>query len=289
MKKIVLVIIFFAAVLGGLTYWFFENLDDFIKSYMVDYGSKMTKTDVEVESVKTDILKGEILINRVGIENPKGFSNNEAFEVKKVKININKETLNQDVIEIPLVLINNPEIIYEYNGKKTNFNVLKDNIQNYQKDVINLSNEKNLGKITENKQTKENNLGKITENKQTKENNDKKPSKTFFIKELKIVDLEIKARVSSIKKDFINKKIPLIVIKNIGSETKGASPEFILESVILKIDDNLETVFDFKSLKTDIRNNVNKIIDKLKGVKKDNSGKEKIDHKKIINNLKDLF
>ena len=122
-----------------------------------------------------------------------------------------------------------------------------------------------------------------------KENRDKKFSKTFFIKELKIVDLEIKARVSSVKKDFLNKKIPLIVIKNIGSETTGATPEFILESVILKIDDNLETVFDFKSLKTDIRNNVNKIIDKLKGVKKDNSGKEKIDPKKIINNLKDLF
>ena len=275
MKKIVLVFIFLVAVLGGLTYWFFENLDDFIKSYMVEYGSKMTKTDVEVDSVKTDISKGEILINRIGIENPKGFSNNEAFEVKKVKININKETLNQDVIEIPLVLIDNPEIIYEYNGKKTNFNVLKDNIQNYQKNVNNSSSGKKISQVTE--------------NKQTKENNDKKSSKTFFIKELKIVDLEIKARVSSIKKDFLNKKIPLIVIKNIGSETKGASPEFILESVILKIDDNLETVFDFKSLKTDIRNNVNKIIDKLKGVKKDNSGKEKIDHKKIINNLKDLF
>ena len=275
MKKIVLVFIFLVAVLGGLTYWFFENLDDFIKSYMVEYGSKMTKTDVEIDSVKTDISKGEILINRIGIENPKGFSNNEAFEVKKVKININKETLNQDVIEIPLVLINNPEIIYEYNGKKTNFNVLKDNIQNYQKNVNNSSSGKKISQVTE--------------NKKTKKNNDKKSSKTFFIKELKIVDLEIKARVSSIKKDFLNKKIPLIVIKNIGSETKGASPEFILESVILKIDDNLETVFDFKSLKTDIRNNVNKIIDKLKGVKKDNSGKEKIDHKKIINNLKDLF
>jgi len=275
MKKIVLVFIFLVAVLGGLTYWFFENLDDFIKSYMVEYGSKMTKTDVEVDSVKTDISKGEILINRIGIENPKGFSNNEAFEVKKVKININKETLNQDVIEIPLVLINNPEIIYEYNGKKTNFNVLKDNIQNYQKNVNNSSSGKKISQVTE--------------NKKTKENNDKKSSKTFFIKELKIVDLEIKARVSSVKKDFLNKKIPLIVIKNIGSETTGASPEFILESVILKIDDNLETVFDFKSLKTDIRNNVNKIIDKLKGVKKDNPGKEKIDHKKIINNLKDLF
>jgi hypothetical protein len=275
MKKIVLVFIFLVAVLGGLTYWFFENLDDFIKSYMVEYGSKMTKTDVEVDSVKTDISKGEIIINRVGIENPKGFSNNEAFEVKKVKIQVNKDSLNQDVIEIPLVLINNPEIIYEYNGKKTNFNVLKDNIQNYQKNVNNSSNEKKIGKVTE--------------NKQTKENKEKKTSKTFFIKELKIVDLEVKARVSSVKKDFLNKKIPLIIIKNIGSETKGASPEFILERVILKIDDNLETVFDFKSLKTDIKNNVNKIIDKLKGVQKGDSDKEKIDPKKIINNLKDLF
>jgi len=275
MKKIVLVFLFLLAVLGGLTYWFFENLDDFIKSYMVEYGSKMTKTDVEVDSVKTDLSKGEIIINRIGIENPKDFSNNEAFEVKKVKIQVNKDSLNQDVIEIPLVLINNPEIIYEYNGKKTNFNVLKDNVQNYQENVNNSFNEKKIGKVTD--------------NKQTKENRGKKSSKTFFIKELKIVDLEVKARVSSVKKDFLNKKIPLIIIKNIGSETKGASPEFILERVILKIDDNLETVFDFKSLKTDIKNNVNKIIDKLKGVQKGDSDKEKIDPKKIINNLKDLF
>ena len=74
-----------------------------------------------------------------------------------------------------------------------------------------------------------------------------------------------------------------------AQKAKGASPAFILKSVIFKIDDNLETVFDFKSLKTDIRNNVNKIIDKLKGVQKDNSDKEKVDPKKIINNLKDLF
>ena len=81
----------------------------------------------------------------------------------------------------------------------------------------------------------------------------------------------------------------MIVIKRYWFKTKGASPEFILERVILKIDDNLETVFDFKSLKTDIRKNVNKIIDKLSGEQKANSDKEKIDHKKIINNLKDLF
>ena len=51
---------------------------------MVEYGSKMTQTDVEVNSVKTDLKKGEIIINRIGIENPKGFSNSEAFEVEKV-------------------------------------------------------------------------------------------------------------------------------------------------------------------------------------------------------------
>ena len=81
----------------------------------------------------------------------------------------------------------------------------------------------------------------------------------------------------------------MIVIKDIGSKSQGASPEFILERVILKVDDNLETVFDFKSLKTDIRKNINKIIDKLSGEQKADSDEEKIDHKKIINNLKDLL
>ena len=275
MKKILLVTLLLILVLGGATYWFFDNLDDFIKNYMVENGSKMTKTEVEVDSVKTDFQKGEISINRLGIENPNGFSNSEAFEVEKVLISIKKESLSQDIIEIPLVLINNPEIIYEYNGKKTNFNVLKENIQSYQNNGSNISQEK--------KSTK------TTENKEIKDTNDKKTPKTFFIKELKIVDLEIKARVSSLKKDFLNKKIPLIVIKDIGSKSQGASPEFILERVILKVDDNLETVFDFKSLKTDIRKNINKIIDKLSGEQKADSDEEKIDHKKIINNLKDLL
>jgi len=288
MKKIVLVFILLIAVLGGLIYWFFENLDDFIKSYMVEYGSKITKTDVEIDSVKADISKGEIIINRIGIENPKGFSNSEAFEAEKIIITVNKDTLNNDIIEIPLVLIKNPEIIYEYNGKKTNFIILKENIESY----IKLTSSKDVKATIKNvTKSADNELAKTNQTRSKTVNKDaiKKSKKTFFIKELKIVDLEIKARVSSIKKDFLNKKIPLIVVKDIGSNKKGASPEIILEQVILKIDDNLEAVFDFKSLKTDIRKNVKKILNKLKGEQKGNSDKEKIDHKKIINNLKDLF
>ena len=166
----------------------------------------------------------------------------------------------------------NPEIVYEYNGKKTNFNVLKDNIQNYQSNDSDRTRDNKISNKTETKET-------ITKDKE----------KTFFIKELKIVNLEIKARVSSVKKDFLNKKIPLITIKNIGSAKRGASPEFILDKIILNIDNNLENIFDFKSLKTDIKKNLNKVLDKLSGEQQDSSEKKSIDHKEIINNLKDLF
>ena len=273
MKKILLVIALLIIILGGATYWFFDNLDSFIKNYMVEYGSKMTQTDFEVHSVKTDLKKGEITINRIGIENPKGFSNSEAFEVEKVSVIIKKESLNQNVVEIPLVIIKNPEIIYEYNGKKTNFDVLKNNIQSYQSGDSNL--------------TKDNK--KISNKTETKETLTKDKTKTFFIKELKIINLEIKARVRSVKKDFLNKKIPLITIKNIGSARKGASPEFILEKIILNIDNDLKNILDIKSLKTDIKKNLNKLLDKLSGKQQESSKKESIDHKKIIKNLKDLF
>jgi len=70
---------------------------------------------------------------------------------------------------------------------------------------------------------------------------------------------------------------------------KGASPEIILEKIISNIDNNLESNFNFKSLKTNIKQNINKIIDKLSGGNRNDSDKEKVDHQKIINNLKDLF
>ena len=76
-------------------------------------------------------------------------------------ISINKESLTQDIIEIPLVLINNPEIIYEYNGKKTNFNVLKENIQSYQNNGSNISQEKKSTKATENKEIKDTKIKKL--------------------------------------------------------------------------------------------------------------------------------
>ena len=41
MKKILLVILALAVIFGGATYWFLNNLDDFIKDYMVDYGSSV--------------------------------------------------------------------------------------------------------------------------------------------------------------------------------------------------------------------------------------------------------
>jgi len=288
LKKILLVILLLITVFGGATYWFFGNLDGFIKDYMMDYGSKMTKTDVEIDLVETDLNKGEIIINRLGIENPKSFSNSEAFEAENIIVTVNKDTWDQDIIEIPLVLIKNPEIIYEFNGKKTNFNVLKENVESY----IKLTSAKNVKTTIKNVRTladselaKTNQKRSKTENKETKGISEK----TFFIKELKIVDLKITARISSIKKDFLSKKIPLFVINDIGSKSNGVSPEKILEIVISNIDNNLESNIDFKSLKKDIKQNVNKILDKLKGGNKDNSENEKIDHQKIINNLKDLF
>ena len=291
MKKILLVILILITVLGGATYWFFGNLDGFIKDYMMDYGSKMTKTDVEIDLVETDLNKGEIIINRLGIENPKSFSNSEAFEAENIIVTVNKDTWDQDIIEIPLVLIKNPEIVYEYNGKKTNFNVLKENVESY----IKLTSTKNVKTTIKNvRKLADSELGKTNQSRSKIENKENKETKgisekTFFIKELKIVDLKITARISSIKRNFLSKKIPLFVINDIGSKSNGVSPEKILEIVISNIDNNLESNIDFKSLKKDIKQNVNKILDKLKGGNKENSENEKIDHQKIINNLKDLF
>ena len=288
MKKILLVIFILIAILGGATYWFFDNLDSFIKNYMVEYGSKITQTDFEVDSVKTDLKKGEITINRLGIENPKGFSNTEAFEAEKIIVTVNKDNWNQDIVEIPLVLIKDPEIVYEYNGKETNFNVIKENIESY----IKLTSTKNVKttikdvtKLADDQLAKTNQTRTKTENKETKGNSEK----TFFIKVLKIVDLKITARVSSIKKDLLSKKISLIVINDIGSKSNGASPEKVLETVISNIDNNLKSNIDLKLIKRGIKQNINKILDKLRGENKDNPEKESINHKKIINNLKDLF
>ena len=288
MKKILLVIFILIAILGGATYWFFDNLDSFIKNYMVEYGSKITQTDFEVDSVKTNLKKGEITINRLGIENPKGFSNTEAFEAEKIIVTVNKDTWNKNIVEIPLVLIKNPEIVYEYNGKETNFNVIKENIESYIKltSTKNMKTTiKNVTKLADDQLAKTNQTRSKTENKETKGNSEK----TFFIKVLKIVDLKITARVSSIKKDLLSKKISLIVINDIGSKSNGASPEKVLEMVISNINNDLESIFDFKSLKTDIKQNINKVLEKLSGEQQDSSEKESIDHKKIINNLKDLF
>ena len=52
---------------------------------------------------------------------------------------------------------------------------------------------------------------------------------------------------------------------------------------------DLKNILDIKSLKTDIKKNLNKLLDKLSGKQQDSSKKESIGHKKIIKNLKDLF
>ena len=57
MKKIVLVFAFLVAVLGGLTYLFFENLDDFkkyLKNNNVEYQD--VKNKIEIESIWNDLI-----------------------------------------------------------------------------------------------------------------------------------------------------------------------------------------------------------------------------------------
>ncbi|HLP25129.1 MAG TPA: hypothetical protein VK477_05600 [Acidobacteriota bacterium] len=128
MKKLLLIVLVLVLVVyvGGMFF-----LGSIVKAGVNSFGPKFTQTKVELASATISPLTGSGTLSGLAVGNPKGWSDNDAFKLGKVHVDIAPMSLFGDHIVIEEITVDGPEFLYETKLVSSNIKDLLKNIEQF--------------------------------------------------------------------------------------------------------------------------------------------------------------
>jgi hypothetical protein len=127
MKKILVVFLLLAVLIGGAVWYFLSGAGDLIRTQIEQQGSKYLGTQVSVFNVDLALAEGRLTISDVDVENPTGFSKEDAFSLGAITLDLGGSVSEPYVVQNVAVLA--PEVLYEVDANgQGNLIVLKNNL-----------------------------------------------------------------------------------------------------------------------------------------------------------------
>jgi hypothetical protein len=128
MKKILLLVLVLVLVayVGGMFF-----LGSMVKAGVNTFGPKFTQTKVELASATVSPFTGSGTLSGLAVGNPKGWSENDAFKLGQVHVDIAPMSLFGDHIVIEEITIDGPEFLYETKIVSSNIKDLLKNIEQF--------------------------------------------------------------------------------------------------------------------------------------------------------------
>jgi hypothetical protein len=129
-KRKLLVIITAAVLLlaAGLVF-LWTNLDGIVRNAIERYGSQATGTEVRVDSVSLEPVKGKGAIKGLTVANPRGYSAPHIISLGGISVRIDPRAIALTPAVIDDIRIAAPQVFYEMNDARVaNIDVLKKNL-----------------------------------------------------------------------------------------------------------------------------------------------------------------
>lgn len=127
MKKILVVFLLLAVLIGGAVWYFLSGAGDLIRTQIEQQGSKYLGTQVSVFNVDLALAEGRLTISDVDVENPTGFSKEDAFSLGAITLDLGGSVSEPYVVQNVAVLA--PEVLYEVDANgQGNLIVLKNKL-----------------------------------------------------------------------------------------------------------------------------------------------------------------
>jgi hypothetical protein len=127
MKKGLGIFALVVLLIAGVAWYMLSGAGEFIRAQIEQQGSQYLGTTVSVFKVDLALTDGRITISDLDIKNPKGFSNEDAFSVDAITLDLG-EVINEPYV-IQTISINAPEILYEVDASgQGNLIVIKNNL-----------------------------------------------------------------------------------------------------------------------------------------------------------------
>ena len=94
--------------------WFVISLDDRIKSHIEKTGTTLAGVPVTIESLDLSLWSGTGTIAGLGIRNPEGFSDNNAFEMGLISVDVDMSSIFSQPLVVSEMVIDSTSIRLEF-------------------------------------------------------------------------------------------------------------------------------------------------------------------------------
>lgn len=126
-KLLLLGLVVVLALYVGLTFF----LGSIVKAGVNSFGPKLTQTKVELAGATISPLTGSGTLTGLAVGNPKGWSDNNAFTLGRVHVDLQPFSIFGDHIVINEITIDGPEFLYETKIIASNIKDLLKNIERF--------------------------------------------------------------------------------------------------------------------------------------------------------------
>ncbi|MBP7065797.1 hypothetical protein [Ferrovibrio sp.] len=210
-KKVALALAVIILLVAGGVYYLFSNLDSLIKVAIETYGTEATQARVSVGKVSIGLKDGSGAISDMKVANPKGFNTPEALSLGEISLKLDVATLQQNPIVIKEVVINRPQITYEFAQGGSNLETIQKNTQAYAQ-KMGPGGSKPDGAATPAK--------------------DGKAETKVIIENLYVRSGQIGMSHAALQGRAVNTPLPTIHLTDIGKSKGGATPAEVAERVL---------------------------------------------------------
>lgn len=118
-------LIFLVLLVVGAGLFVQFGLGSIAKGVMETEGRAATGTNVSVDSVSFDVLKGKVTIKGLSVANPDGFEDANALAVDEISVSLNLSRTRPSLIVVDEVYVGNPQIRYEEVSGRSNLDAIQ--------------------------------------------------------------------------------------------------------------------------------------------------------------------
>jgi len=124
----ILIVLLVGIIAAGV--YFYLNFGSLVERTIETVGSNATGTAVEVGSLDVNLGERSAAIHDFTIANPDGFSGGNAFSLNEISVAV--ESVSRDLIVLDEVVVDSPQVLYEFTEGGTNIDAIRANIDAYQ-------------------------------------------------------------------------------------------------------------------------------------------------------------
>jgi len=122
------IILAIVIVVVAVGVYVFTNLDSIIKTAVEEVGTEVTQTKVSLNEVEISLGEGSGALRGFSLANPQGYSDNNVMQFDEVAVALDLATVQSDPIVIKEIVIDGPQIVYEFGQGGSNIDTIKENV-----------------------------------------------------------------------------------------------------------------------------------------------------------------